>query len=85
MASSLRKRAKRQIRFAGFEPSFEDESGSDLSAIAAERISVTPVHFDLTHRPSLDRLKDWDFAGMLSSAESRATPNDAAGEASTRR
>jgi 5'-nucleotidase len=53
----------------GFEPSFEDESGSDLSAIARERISVTPVHFDLTDRPSLDRLKEWDFAGMLAKAE----------------
>ena len=52
----------------GFEPSFEDEEGSDLSAIARERISVTPVHFDLTDRPSLDRLKKWDFDGMLSRA-----------------
>ena len=53
----------------GFEPSFEDEEGSDLSAIARERISVTPVHFDLTDRPSLDRLKEWDFDGMLARAE----------------
>jgi 5'-nucleotidase len=62
----------------GFEPSFEDEEGSDLSAIARERISVTPVHFDLTDRPSLDRLRKWDFAGMLASAEKAA-----AAEAST--
>jgi 5'-nucleotidase len=53
----------------GFEPSFEDEAGSDLSAIARERISVTPVHFDLTDRPSLDRLRAWDFEGMLSTTE----------------
>jgi 5'-nucleotidase len=53
----------------GFEPSFEDEAGSDLSAIARERISVTPVHFDLTDRPSLDRLKGWDFEGMLARVE----------------
>jgi 5'-nucleotidase len=58
-----------RYRIYGFEPSFEDEQGSDLSAIARERISVTPVHFDLTDRPSLDRLKEWDFAGMLASAE----------------
>jgi 5'-nucleotidase len=56
----------------GFEPSFEDEEGSDLSAIARERISVTPVHFDLTDRPSLDSLRKWDFAGMLASAEKTA-------------
>jgi len=65
----------------GFEPSFEDEEGSDLSAIARERISVTPVHFDLTDRPSLDRLKKWDFAGMLGTAEE----NVAAAEASSQR
>jgi 5'-nucleotidase len=52
----------------GYEPSFEDEEGSDLSAIARERISVTPVHFDLTDRPSLDRLREWDFEGMLASS-----------------
>jgi 5'-nucleotidase len=56
----------------GFEPSFEDERGSDLSAIARERISVTPVHFDLTDRPSLDRLRKWDFAAMLTRAEETA-------------
>jgi 5'-nucleotidase len=66
----------------GFEPSFEDEAGSDLSAIARERISVTPVHFDLTDRPSLDRLKEWDFDGMLSRVE-QATSDSA--EASTQR
>ena len=60
---------KRRYQIYGFEPSFEDEPGSDLSAIARERISVTPVHFDLTDRPSLDRLKKWDFEGMLATAE----------------
>jgi 5'-nucleotidase len=60
---------RHRYQIYGFEPSFEDEKGSDLSAIARERISVTPVHFDLTDRPSLDRLRRWDFAGMLSSAQ----------------
>jgi 5'-nucleotidase len=60
--------SRHRYQIYGFEPSFEDEPGSDLSAIARGRISVTPVHFDLTDRPSLDRLRDWDFAGMLSRA-----------------
>ena len=64
----------------GFEPTFEDEKGSDLSAIARERISVTPVHFDLTDRPSLDRLRKWDFDGMLSAAQ---PPEGATSEASS--
>jgi len=58
----------------GFEPSFEDEAGSDLSAIARDRISVTPVHFDLTDRPSLDRLRAWDFEQMLSAAVTTEAP-----------
>jgi 5'-nucleotidase len=60
---------RRRYQIYGYEPSFEDERGSDLSAIAHERISVTPVHFDLTDRPSLDRLREWDFTGMLARAE----------------
>jgi 5'-nucleotidase len=58
----------RRYQIYGFEPSFEDEEGSDLSAIAGGRISVTPVHFDLTDRPGLDRLRSWDLEGMLASA-----------------
>jgi 5'-nucleotidase len=69
----------------GFEPSFEDESGSDLSAIARDRISVTPVHFDLTDRPSLDRLREWDFEGMLESAAATNTAAESTTEASTQR
>jgi 5'-nucleotidase len=70
----------------GFEPSFEDESGSDLSAIARDRISVTPVHFDLTDRPSLGRLREWDFEGMLESAAATKTAAESqATEASTQR
>ena len=59
---------RHRYQIYGYEPSFEDERGSDLSAIAHGRISVTPVHFDLTDRPSLDRLREWDFAGMLATA-----------------
>ncbi|HKH22764.1 MAG TPA: 5'/3'-nucleotidase SurE [Solirubrobacterales bacterium] len=64
----------------GYEPSFEDERGSDLSAIAHERISVTPVHFDLTDRPSLDRLRRWDFTGMLATAEENASSAEASSQ-----
>lgn len=63
---------RHRYQIYGFEPSFEDEQGSDLSAIAREQISVTPVHFDLTDRPSLDRLRQWDFGGMLERAGSSA-------------
>jgi 5'-nucleotidase len=65
---------RHRYQIYGYEPSFEDERGSDLSAIAHDRIAVTPVHFDLTDRSSLDRLRKWDFEGMLGrAAESVAT------------
>ena len=51
----------------GFEPSFEDEEGTDLSAVARGRVSVTPIHFDLTDHGGLDRLRAIDFEAMLAS------------------
>jgi 5'-nucleotidase len=63
---------RRRYEIYGFEPSFEDEEGSDLSAIANGRISLTPVHFDLTDRPGLDRLRSWDLDGMLAKANEAA-------------
>jgi 5'-nucleotidase len=56
---------RRRYEIYGFEPSFEDEEGSDLSAIARGRVSVTPVHFDLTDRTGMDSLREWDLAAML--------------------
>jgi len=56
---------RRRYEIYGFEPSFEDEEGSDLSAIARGRVSVTPVHFDLTERGEIETLRGWDLAGML--------------------
>jgi 5'-nucleotidase len=74
---------RHRYQIYGYEPSFEDEPGSDLSAIAHDRIAVTPVHFDLTDRPSLDRLRKWDFAGMLGRAEASPAATNTAAESST--
>ena len=81
---------RRRYKIYGFEPSFEDEEGSDLSAIARGRIALTPVHFDLTDRAGLDRLRSWDFDGMLAAARAGADDEggeaaEATGEASSRR
>src|SRR4051812_42264167 len=40
----------------GADPGFEDEPGTDLAAVAAGRIAVTPVHLDLTHHDGLGPL-----------------------------
>jgi len=78
---------RRRYEIYGFEPSFEDEQGSDLSAIAEGRIALTPIHFDLTDRPGLDSLRSWDFDGMLTAANEAAGGDAKAtgGEASSRR
>ena len=49
----------------GADPGFEDEPGTDLAAVAAGRIAVTPIHFDLTDRPSLEMLRRFDLDELL--------------------
>jgi 5'-nucleotidase len=63
---------RRRYQIYGFEPSFEDEEGSDLSAIAQGRISVTPVHFDLTDRGGIEALREWDLAAPGASRDGEA-------------
>jgi 5'/3'-nucleotidase len=72
---------RRRYEIYGFEPSFEDEAGTDLSAVARGRLSVTPVHFDLTDRGGLPRLRDWDLDAMLErSLDGRLTGEEPGGE-----
>jgi 5'-nucleotidase len=49
----------------GSDPGFHDEPGTDLAAVAAGRIAVTPIHFDLTDRPGLDALRRFDLEALL--------------------
>ena len=48
---------RRRYWIYGSDPGFHDEPGTDLAAVAAGRIAVTPIHFDLTDRPGLEALK----------------------------
>ena len=52
----------------GNEPDFEDEPGTDLAAIHAGRIAVTPLHFDLTDVEGMDVLGRYDLARLLAPA-----------------
>jgi 5'-nucleotidase len=72
---------RRRYRIYGFEPTFEDEPGTDLSAIARRRVSLTPVHFDLTDRDGLDRLRKADLEATLAAelAPAVESPPGAAG------
>lgn len=68
---------RRRYEIYGFEPSFEDEQGSDLSAIAQGRISVSALHFDLTDREGLRALRARDYDAMLSGARRAAGEGEA--------
>ena len=45
-----------------------DETGTDLAAVAAGHIAVTPIHFDLTDRGGLDALARYDLARLIAPA-----------------
>lgn len=49
----------------GSDPGFHDEPGTDLAAVAAGRIAVTPIHFDLTDHQSLEALRRFDLEELL--------------------
>jgi 5'-nucleotidase len=49
----------------GSDPGFHDEPGTDLAAVAAGRVAVTPIHFDLTDRPGLEALRSFDLQDLL--------------------
>ena len=40
----------------------DDEPGTDLAAVAAGRIAVTPLHFDLTAEHGMEALRAYDLA-----------------------
>ncbi len=65
---------RRRYQIYGFEPSFEDERGTDLAAVARGRVSITPVHFDLTDRDGLEGLRSWDMEEMLRASLAGETP-----------
>jgi 5'-nucleotidase len=56
---------RRRYWIYGSDPGFHDEPGTDLAALAAGRIAVTPIHFDLTDRPSLEALRRFDLQELL--------------------
>jgi 5'-nucleotidase len=56
---------RRRYWIYGADPGFHDEPGTDLAAVAAGRVAVTPIHFDLTDRAGLEALKGFDLDDLL--------------------
>ena len=48
---------RRRYWIYGADPGYHDEPGTDLAAVAAGRIAVTPVHFDLTDLAGIEALR----------------------------
>ena len=60
--------SRKRYEIYGWQPGYEEIEGTDLSAIAAGRIAVTPIHFDLTDHGGLERLRGWRFEDMLAAS-----------------
>ncbi len=64
---------RRLYRIYGDASYERDEHGTDLAALAAGRIAVTPIHFDLTDRDGLDALARQDLARLIAPAADEVT------------
>ncbi|HEY5976246.1 MAG TPA: 5'/3'-nucleotidase SurE [Solirubrobacterales bacterium] len=56
---------RRRYEIYGWKPGYEEIDGTDLYAVASGRVSVTPIHFDLTDHGGLETLRGWGFEEML--------------------
>ncbi len=56
---------RKRYRIYGFAPSYEPEPGTDLTAVAEGKVSITPVHFDLTDRDAIGHLEEKELATHL--------------------
>jgi 5'-nucleotidase len=56
---------RRLFRIYGDAGGLVDEQGTDIAAVAAGRVAVTPIHFDLTDREGIAALREHDLARLL--------------------
>ncbi len=59
---------RRRYWVYGDDPGFEDEPGTDLAAVHAGRIAVTPLHLDLTFHDGIGDLTEADLDRLLAPA-----------------
>jgi 5'-nucleotidase len=63
---------RRLFRIYGDAGGLVDEHGTDIAAVAAGRIAVTPIHFDLTDREGIASLREHDLARLIAPAAREA-------------
>lgn len=61
---------RRRFHIYGDDPSYHPEQGTDFAAIDEGRISVTPLHFDLTDSEGIEQLRDWDLSKLIVAGDS---------------
>jgi 5'-nucleotidase len=59
---------RRRYEIYGWKPGYEEIDGTDLYAVASGKISVTPIHFDLTDHGGIVSLRGWGFEEMLAAS-----------------
>ena len=58
-------------------PQWDRASGTDWEAVSAGRVSVTPLHLDLTYYPGLERFSSlWDKLSALAFPAGAAVPSE---------
>ena len=60
---------RRRYRIYGSEPDYEREEGTDLAAVAAGRIAITPIHFDLTDAEGVETLRQVGLERLVEAVE----------------
>jgi 5'-nucleotidase len=71
-------RRRKRYSIYGMEPTYRQEEGTDFAAIDAGRISVTPLHFELTNVEALEEMAGWDLDALT--REAAAVAPDSAKE-----
>jgi 5'-nucleotidase len=69
-------RRRRRYRIYGDDPTYHHEDGTDFAAIHAGKISVTPLHFDLTDVTQIDELRGWDLSSLIAPAAEEAVAGE---------
>jgi 5'-nucleotidase len=69
-------RRRRRYRIYGDDPTYHHEDGTDFAAIHVGKISVTPLHFDLTDVTQIDELRGWDLSSLIAPAAEEAVAGE---------
>jgi len=51
---------------------FAEDEGTDIWALARDRVSITPIHLDMTDEGFIEELRGWDLSKQVSSARSES-------------